>query len=315
LLIYTVRRLISVLPVLLIITFVSFALVTLLPGDVVTAVYSSHGVDVKTSDEIRQQLGLDKPVAVRYVLWLGELLRGNLGRSLITSVPIAGDIAERMVVTGMVTVGAIVLSLLVGLPLGILVGIRPNSVWDRACTVVTSLSIAVPSFWLGMLMLILFAQRLQWLPAFGFSGPGDGLGKMIGHLILPMLALALARIAEVTRQVRSGMIDVLSQDYVRTARAKGLGDRIVLWKHAARNVLIPVVALTALSVGQLIGGAVVTESVFSVPGIGLLAISAVNLRDFPTIQGVMLVTGIATLLAAFVADIFYALLDPRIRYS
>lgn len=312
---YVGRRLVSVLPVLLIVSFVSYTLVSLLPGDAVVAMLAGDQMNVKTMQSLRRELGLDKPLPVRYVNWLGRVVHGDLGRSLRTSTPVAEAIAERLSVTGTLALAAIALSLVVGIPLGIFVGTRINSVWDRAVTVFTSLSVSIPNFWLGMIMVMVFAQHLKWLPAFGYSGPSGGLGKMLAHFILPIVSLSFTRIAEVTRQVRSGLAEVLSDDYVRTARAKGLGWRVVVWKHAMRNVLIPVVALTGLSLGQLVGGAVVCESVFSLPGLGLLAVGALNSRDYAVIQGVVLVTGLGTLLASLIADLSYAAIDPRIRFE
>jgi peptide/nickel transport system permease protein len=314
-LVFIARRLLSLLPVLLIISFVSYTLVALLPGDAVVTMLAGDQMNVKTMESLRRELGLDKPLPIRYLSWLGHVVQGDMGRSLRTSTPVAEAIVERLAVTGILTSGALLLSLLVGIPLGISVGTRINSVWDRATTVFTSLAVATPGFWLGMILVMVFAQHLKWLPAFGYSGASGGVGKMLAHLVLPIISLSLSRIAEVTRQVRSALADVMAQDYVRTARAKGLGSGVVVWKHAMRNVLIPVVALTGLSLGQLIGGAVIAESVFSLPGLGLLAVGAVNSRDYSVVQGVALVTGLGTLLASLVADLCYAAIDPRIRYQ
>lgn len=312
---FTVRRVLSLLPVLLIISFVSFSMVELLPGDAVVAMLAGDQMNVKTMESLRHELGLDQPLPVRYVRWLEQMAQGDMGRSLRTSTPVAEAITERLGVTGVLAVSAIALSLAVGIPLGISAGVRINSAWDRTVTVFTSLAVAIPGFWLGMLLIMLFAQHLKWLPAFGYPGAGAGIGIMAKHFLLPVISLSLTRVAEVTRQVRSGLADVLTYDYVRTARAKGLDQKVVVWKHAVRNVMIPVVALTGLSLGQLIGGAVVCESVFSLPGIGLLAVGAVNSRDAAVIQGVVLVTGLGTLLANLLTDFCYAAIDPRIRYE
>jgi peptide/nickel transport system permease protein len=226
------------------------------------------------------------------------------------------SIAARLPVTIILTAGAVILSLLVGIPLGVLAGVRPNSRTDRLVSAVAALGVATPNFWLGILLVFFFAQQLRWLPSFGFKSPAeDGLGAMLRHMLLPWITLAAARTVEVVRQVRSGMAETVTQEFVRTARAKGLSHRVVVLKHALPNVLIPVVTVTGLAVGYLLSGAVVVEVVFLLPGMGTLAVEAMLQRDFPLTQGVVLVAAVATIAANLMADIAYALIDPRIRYD
>jgi len=250
------------------------------------------------------------------VQWLGRLSVGDLGRSLLSRQPVLDTILARLPVTIILTAGAIFLSLAIGIPLGLLAGMRPNSPADRLLSAVAALGVATPSFWLGILLGFVFAQSLGWLPSFGYRGPGEGgFWLMTQHMLLPWLTLSAARIVEVVRQVRSGTVEIMTQDFIRTARAKGLPERLVIWKHALKNVLVPVITVTGLAVGHLLSGAVVVEVIFLLPGMGTLVVEAVLQRDFPVTQGVVLTGAVATIGASLLADALYGLLDPRIRYD
>ncbi|MDR7520776.1 MAG: ABC transporter permease [Armatimonadota bacterium] len=314
---YLGRRLVATLPVLLLVTLTTFLLVSLLPGDVVSAIQAAtEGIDVEVAESLRVQFGLDRPLLVRYLQWLTRLAAGDLGRSLLGHQPVLGVIVDRFPVTLLLTAGAVVLSLAIGIPVGLAAGLRPNSAFDRVLSALAAVGVAAPGFWLGILLVFLFAQRLHWLPSFGYRGPVEfGLGAMAAHMILPWITLATPRTVEVVRQVRSGMAEVMAQEYVRTARAKGLPERAVVSRHALRNVLIPVVTVTGLSAGHLLSGAVIVETVFLLPGMGTLAVEGVLTRDFPIVQGIVLVGASATILANLLADVAYGILDPRIRYD
>lgn len=314
---YLLRRIVSTIPVLLFLSAAAFLLSALLPGDAVSAMLAaSEGMSPEVAAALRKQFGLDQPLPVRYLRWLGGLLTGDLGYSLHSSRSVISMISDRLPVTIILTGGAIGLALIIGVPLGFLAGVRPNSWLDRGLSVVAALGVSAPNFWLGILLVILFAQNLRWLPSFGYRDPlQHGFIAMLTYMILPWFTLSTARIVEVVRQVRSGTIEIMGLDFIRTARAKGLREQAVVWRHALRNVLIPVVTVTGLSVGRLLSGAVVTEQIFLLPGMGQLAINGVLHRDFPVVQGVVLVAGVATVAANLLADIAYGLLDPRIRYD
>lgn len=304
-------------PVLLLVTLAAFMLVTLLPGDAVSALLAAaEGLDPRVEESLRLQFGLDRPLAVRYVQWLGRLSVGDLGRSLLSRQPVLDTILARLPVTVILTAGAIFLSLAIGIPLGLLAGMRPNSRADRLLSAIAALGVATPSFWLGILLGFVFAQSLGWLPSFGYRGPIEGgFWLMTQHMLLPWFTLSAARIVEVVRQVRSGTAEIMTQDFIRTARAKGLPERVVIWKHALKNVLVPVITVTGLAVGHLLSGAVVVEVIFLLPGMGTLVVEAVLQRDFPVTQGVVLTGAVATIGASLMADALYGLLDPRIRYD
>ncbi len=299
------------------VTLAAFMLVTLLPGDAVSALLAAaEGADPRIEESLRLQFGLDRPFAVRYAQWLARLAVGDLGRSLLSRQPVLDTILARLPVTIILTAGAILLSLVIGIPLGLLAGVRPNSPADRLLSGLAALGVATPSFWLGILLVFVFAQSLGWLPSFGYrSLPEGGLSEMLRHMLLPWLTLSAARIVEVVRQVRSGTAEIMTQDFIRTARAKGLPDRLVLWRHALKNVLVPVITVTGLAVGHLLSGAVVVEVIFLLPGMGTLVVEGVLQRDFPITQGVVLAGATATIAASLVADVLYGLLDPRVRYD
>ncbi len=311
------RRLVATLPVLLLVTLTTFLLVSLLPGDVVSAIQAAtEGLEPEVADTLRVQFGLDRPLLVRYARWLSRLAVGDLGRSLLGHQPVLESILARLPVTLLLTTGALVLSLVIGIPVGLTAGLRPNSALDRVLSTLAAAGVAAPGFWLGILLVFVFAQRLRWLPSFGYRSPLEfGLGTMAVHMLLPWITLATPRTVEVVRQVRSGMAEVMAQEFIRTARAKGLPERIVVWRHALRNVLIPVITIAGLSAGHLLSGAVVVETVFLLPGMGTLAVEGVLTRDFPMVQGIVLVGATATVLANLLADLAYGVLDPRIRFD
>jgi len=311
------RRLVASLPVLLLVTLAAFLLVSLLPGDVVSALQAAtEGLDPAVAEGLRVQFGLDRPLLARYVAWLWRLVRGDLGRSLLGHQPVLDTIVARIPVTLLLTGGAVVLSLVIGIPAGLAAGLRPHSPLDRMLSTLAAVGVAAPGFWLGILLVFVFAQRLGWLPSFGYRSLLEfGPGAAAAHMLLPWITLATPRAVEVVRQVRSGVAEVMTQEFIRTARAKGLPEGVVVWRHALRNVLIPVATVTGLSIGQLLSGAVVVETVFLLPGMGTLAVEGVLTRDFPVVQGIVLVGATATVLANLLADLAYGILDPRIRYD
>jgi peptide/nickel transport system permease protein len=315
---FVLRRVLIAVPVLIGVTLLSYLLVDLAPGDPVTAF-----IDPVTRAELgeewvelrREQLGLDDPVAVRYLLWLREVLQGNLGYSLISGQAVADQIGDRLGPTALLMGTALIIGTLVGVPLGLLSAVRQYSVLDYLTTVAGFLTISTPSFFLGLSLVYLFAVRWRALPTSGMRtlGEEDSAVDLIRHMILPATVLALAHLPLMMRYARSTMLEVLRQDYVVTARAKGLRERVVLMSHAFRNALIPLITVLGLSLPELLSGAVITETIFQWPGMGMLAVRAVSARDYPLILGTILVTATMVLLSNLLADLLYGVADPRIR--
>jgi ABC-type dipeptide/oligopeptide/nickel transport system permease component len=325
---YIVRRLVAMIPLLFGISVVIFTIIRLVPGDPIVIMI---GVENATPDEVvrlRQVLGLDQPIPVQYLKFLRRVVTGDLGFSLASDEPVSRLIRERLPATVELTLAAIAVALAIAIPAGVISAVRKYTVVDTAGTVAALLGISMPNFWLGVMLIFLFALRLGWLPASGrpeslvgglgtllTTGDPSALGTAAAHLVLPAVTLGSALAAVITRLTRSAMLEVIGQDYIRTARAKGLpGPRVVL-RHALRNALIPVVTVVGLEFGALLGGAVITETIFAWPGIGRLAIRSIFQRDFPVVQGVVLMIAVVRICANLAVDVLYAVIDPRIRYQ
>jgi peptide/nickel transport system permease protein len=305
------RRLLQFLPIVLFATFVVFGLLQLVPGDPALALAGDYATTQRVA-EIRQQYGFDQPIFVQYGIWLWHVMHGDLGRSLFSSESVWQLIAHRMPNTLLIAVYALILAAVTGIPLGVLAATRQGSRLDAAVTAVASLGVALPSFWLGILLVIAFSLHLHWLPTTGAAPLFADPGSAIAHATLPAIALGVSVIAEMARQVRSAMIEVLDTQYMRTLRAKGLRPGAILWKHGMRNVSATMLTLLGLQVNRLFSGAVVIEAVFAVPGIGsLVSYSAIN-KDFPVVQGVVLMLVLMIILINLVVDLLTALLDPRV---
>ncbi|MDR7555633.1 MAG: ABC transporter permease [Armatimonadota bacterium] len=313
---YLARRALVTLPILLGITVLSYLIMSLTPGDPVTMLInpsmSEADIEIK-----RRALGLDQPVYVRYVKWLGELLQGNLGYSFSSGAPVARRIGERLGPTLLLTGTALTLSYLIAVPTGVLVAVRRYTWIDYLATFLAFLGISLPTFFLGLAGIYVFALRLRWLPTGGTMtlGGEGGVLDLLWHLVLPASVLAVAGAGALMRYVRSSMLEVLGQDYVRTARAKGLAEGLVLRRHALRNALIPVVTLAGLQLPALLAGAVITEQIFEWPGMGRLTIEAINQRDYPVLMGITLITALLVAAGNLLADLTYAYIDPRIHYD
>ena len=298
------RRLLATLPLLLAVSVVVFSFIHMLPGDPAVLFLGEEA----TSDNLarfRAKLGFDRPLVVQYGDWLGHAVRGDLGRSIRTNQPVTQAIVERLPVTLRLIGMAMLISLCIALPLGIISAVKRNSGVDLASTFFALFGFSTPNFWLGLILIYVFALVLRWLPPSGFDGTRS--------LILPAITLGTALAALVTRQLSSGMLEVLRQDYVRTAQAKGLADRLVIGKHALKNALISVVTVIGLQIGALLGNTIITESLFALPGVGRLMIDSVFSRDFFVVQGVILFLAVGYVVANLVVDILYSYLDPRIR--
>jgi peptide/nickel transport system permease protein len=313
---YVVARILSIVPALLGVSVAVFLLVRLIPGTVVDQMVGTEGAYSEESMRaLRSFFGLDQPIHVQYLRWLGTLLRGDLGVSWRTGLPVFQMIVSRLLVTVELTLGAMVVALAVGVPLGMLSARRENTTLDHVVRVISLFSLSIPVFWQATMLILGVSLWLDWAPAVDFVSPfSDPLGNL-AIITLPSVALGTAVAAVFMRMTRSSLLEVMRQDYIRTARAKGLPEGGVLWVHALKNSLIPLITVAGVQVGYLLGGAVVTEEVFTLPGVGRLLLWAVFQRDYPLVQGTILVISGLFLVSNLVVDLVYAYLDPRIRYG
>jgi peptide/nickel transport system permease protein len=304
--------LLSAIPTLILVSLFVFTLQKLLPGDPVQAMAGEER-DPAVMEYLREKYRLNDPVPLQYVHWVGNVLQGDFGTSLRTEQPVTTLLASKLPVTLELAVLALIIALLIGIPTGVISAVRKGTATDYAANVVALSGISIPHFWLGILLIMIFAVKLQWLPASGFVPLGEDLGQNLKTLILPAFVLGAGLSGVLMRHTRSAMLEVLRADYVRTARAKGLFPRTVILKHALRNALMPIVTLTTLLFGELLGGAVLTEQVFSIPGFGKMIVDAVFNRDYAVVQGVVLCVAIGFLLLNLLADVLYRLINPRLR--
>jgi peptide/nickel transport system permease protein len=293
-----------------------FLLIRLVPGDVVTQMIGLEGsLPRGRVEELKELFGLNRPLHVQYAEYLLKVARGDLGASLRTGRPVGRDLAGRFPVTIELAGMGLVVAVAIGLPIGILAALQRGRVADYLATAFVLLGLSVPSFWLAVLLILLFALRLGWLPPTGFHGLDEGLVLNLRHMLLPALSLGLILAAASTRIVRSSLLEVLGRHFIRTARAKGLAESAVVLRHALRNALIPVVTVIGLQFGTLLGGTVIIEQIFSLPGIGRYALEGINLRDYPIVQGAVLAIALSFTLVNLLVDLCYGLIDPRIRYD
>ncbi|MCK6450483.1 MAG: ABC transporter permease [Alphaproteobacteria bacterium] len=309
---YFLGRLAIAVPTLFIVTIIVFGLQHLLPGDPALALLGEDR-SPEAYEEVRRQYNLDKPVPVQYALWLGNALTGDLGASLRTKKPVTELILEKLPVTIQLALMSMTIALLIGIPTGILSAVKKDSLWDYAANVLGLSGQSVPTFWLGIMLILLFSVRWGLLPASGYVSPFESPLENLQAMIMPAFVLGAALAAVMMRHTRGAMLSVLRSDYVRTARAKGLNERRVVLRHALRNALIPIITLGALQLGQLLSGAVLTEQVFTIPGFGKLIVDAVFNRDYAVVQGVVLVTATAYIGLNLMADMAYFLVNPRLR--
>lgn len=312
---YLVRRLLSLLPVFFLMTIIVFLLIRLVPGDPIDVMYGSEGMDEARRAVLTRDLGLDQPVIVQYIKWLGRALSGDLGRSYRAQMPVLDLILQRLPATIFLSLAALFFSVILAIPLGIISAVKRNTWADFGSMVFAIFGISLPQFWSGILLVLIFSIWLKWLPSIGYVSPLENFGEFISHLILPSITLGWSLAGTTTRLTRSSLLEELSRDYVRTARGKGLSERIVLWGHALRNALIPIITMIGLQLAFLIGGAVIVEVVFAWPGIGLLVVDSIFARDYPVVQGIILIIAVMVVLVNILVDIVYTVLDPRIRLS
>lgn len=307
-------RLVSVIPVMVGIVVITFLALRLVPGDVVYVILNEF-YDPEIAAQLRTLFGLDLPIHEQFARWFGGLVQGDLGDSLRTGRPVIDDIARRFPATLELTLGALALSLLIAIPVGVLSATRRNTAWDLGARITSLIGLSIPNFFLGILLILVFAVTLKWLPAGGYTAAASDLGDHLRHLILPVITLGTSMAAVTMRMTRSAMLEVLRQDYVRTARAKGLLERDVTVTHALRNALVPVVTVVGIQVGSLLGGTVVVERIFSWPGLGTLIVDAILQRDYPLVQAGVMFLALFFVVANLVVDILYLYLNPRLRHG
>jgi peptide/nickel transport system permease protein len=310
---YIVRRVLATIPVMAFVALFVFSLLYIAPGDP-AAVIAGDQASLEDVERIRRNLGLDRPFVVRFVEWSSQVVRGDLGTSMFTGLPVTGLIKQRVEPTLSLMVVTLTLAVLIAVPIGVIAAWKAGGWLDRAFMAFAVLGFSVPVFAAGYLLAYVFALELDWLPAQGYSPLSQGVWPWLESLILPSAALSFVYIALIARTTRATMLEVLGQDYIRTARAKGLGDRSVLFLHALKNAAVPIVTVIGIGVALLIGGAVVTESVFAIPGLGRLTIDAILRRDYPLIQGIVLMFSFVYVLVNLAVDLVYTAIDPRIRY-
>ena len=313
---YILKRVLQAIPTLLVISFLIFSLLYITPGDPVELILGTEDGTVSEEQRVlvEQQWGLDKPFLVRYADFVINACKGDLGTSYATNQDVFDSIMVRMPATFTLAGFSMLLALLVSVPLGILAALKHNSIWDSLATALATIGVSLPKFWFGLVLMIYFSLKWGLLPSTGSADlMTDGPVEFLKHIIMPGSALALGMAATQTRMIRSSMLDVLGQDYVRYARSKGLKEKAVIWGHAFKNAMIPVITVIGSEIGGLLGGAVVTESIFSWPGVGRLAVNSISKRDYPMIQGITLLLCTSYLLINLLVDIVYAWVDPRIR--
>ena len=312
---FLIRRVAAIVPLLIIITFAVYALVLLIPGDPARTLAGGIKASPAAIEQIRHQLHLDQPLLAQYWRWLTHAVRGDLGTSLFQHQSVASGIVQRLPLTLSLALGGFVVSILLGLPLGILAGTRPGSVTDRAATVGSSLGIAMPDFWVAIILVVVFAVKARILPDIGYVGLGTDPWQWFRHLLLPWIALGLAGAATLARQVRGALIDALDQDYVRTARAMGVPERQVVGKLALKNALTPAMTVLGIQFAYLLGGTVIIEQIFSIPGLGAYILQAIDSKDLPVIQGTVLLIAVIFVVVNLLVDLAYGVVNPKVRVS
>lgn len=311
-LLFLARRLLSAIPVLFVVSLMTFVIMWLVPGDV-SAEIGGTDATPEQIQQIREQLGIDRPLIERAINWYGDLLQGDLGYSYLLNRSVVDAVLERIPVTLSLAGLSLLLTTIMGTLLGVLAAVRHNSWVDQGSMVAALIGLSIPDFWFGLVLIILFGVTLGWLPTGGFVPFTEDVWGWVRYMTLPALTLAFTQMGVIARMSRSAMLDVLDQDFIRTARAKGMSRGVVVFKHALRNALVPIVTVVGVTAGVLLSGAVVIESVFSLPGVGRLIVGSIQRRDFPVIQGGLLVTASIFVFVNIVVDMLYGLIDPRVR--
>lgn len=310
---YITNRLISAAGVIVLVSILVFTIIRLIPGDPISILLGDNlTADART--RLVEKWGLDQPVFIQYLRWAGRMLLGDFGASIRTQDSVAGLLLDRLPATLSLSVVSLTIAVLIGIPAGVIAAYRANTVVDGMAMVTALLGLCIPSFWLSLLLMLFFSIKLHWLPISGYVSPFTSFGGWFSHIIMPSIALGAGLAASISRMTRSAMLDALNQDYVRTARAKGLDERVTLFAHALKNALLPIITVIGLQLGFLLGGAVVVEEVFAIPGVGRLLIFGISNRDYPLVQGVVMLFAASFVLINLLVDLLYSVFDPRIRY-
>jgi peptide/nickel transport system permease protein len=315
---FIIRRLIQALFVLIIVTIIVFLAVRLLPGDPILMIISQSEMNEITQEDIeslRHEYGLDRPLTVQYFDWLLNVARGDFGESIVLAEPVMKEIKRRFPITLHLSLLAFIISILVGIPAGVICAVRRGKWADTVMTILANIGVTVPIFWLGIMMIYFFSLYLHWLPVYGYTSPFVDFTKSVKQQIMPVICLSIFSIASLSRQTRSSMLEVMHHDYIRTAWSKGFTERYIIFRHALKNSLIPIVTLLGLSFSHIIGGSVLIETVFNIPGLGRMAVNAVFAQDYSVVQGFTFLIAVFILLTNLAVDISYGWLDPRIRYE
>ncbi len=315
---YIIRRCIQAIIVLVVVSLVVFLAMRLLPGDPILMLMSADQFSQSTAEEIaslRQEYGLDKPLMVQYFNWITGVMVGDFGQSIVYNEPVMKEIGRRLPITLHLSLLGMFFSIVIGITAGVICAVRRATWLDTIVTVFANIGITIPIFWLGIMMVYLVGYKLDWLPIHGYTSPLEDFWLNTKQVIMPVFCLAIFPMASFVRQTRSSMLEIMHQDYIRTAWAKGLRERSVVLKHSLKNSMIPVVTLVGMGFGQVIGGSVLIETVFNIPGMGRMAVSAVMSHDYPVVQGFVLVVALVIVFSNLIVDLSYGWLDPRIRYS
>lgn len=309
---FLTRRLLLTIPVLFFVSLIVFALIALIPGDPARIMLGEEATR-EALETLRKQMGLDRPLLIRYTIWMSHVLRGDLGRSVRDGRSVMQTLLQKIPATAELAVTSLIVAWAIAIPAGALAAWKRRSAIDYGATTVALAGISIPNFWLGIMLIYLLAVNMRVLPPSGYIEPWVDLGRSLRFMVMPSIVLGTGLAALVMRLLRSSMIEVLSSDYIRTARAKGLSDRVLIIRHAMKNAMIPVATIMGLQLGGLLGGAVITETIFAVPGVGRLAVESILTRDYPMVQGVVLFAALAVVAVNLIVDMVYAFLDPRIR--
>jgi peptide/nickel transport system permease protein len=315
---YIIRRLVMSVFVIILVTITIFFALRLLPGDPIFVFYNSRQIQNLTDEQItaiRHEHGLDKPIVIQYFTWMGGLLRGDLGKSITYNVPVSNAIGQRLPISFHIGILGFIVGFVIGIPAGIISSIRRNTWLDTTVTTLANIGITIPVFWLGIMLIYVFALYFKVLPVMGYTSPFDDFWTSTKQLIMPVFCLSIFPIAGTARQTRSIMLEVLKQDYIRTAWSKGLGERSVIIAHALKNCFIPILTLQGMFIGAIVGGEILTEMVFNIPGMGRLLIDSIFKLDYAYVQGIVLIVALVVVLTNLIIDISYGWFDPRIRYS
>jgi peptide/nickel transport system permease protein len=315
---YIIRRIFQSIIVIILVTIFVFIGMRLLPGDPLFMLFNPNQLQEYTEEQlnqIREEAGLNRPLAVQYFDWLGDVFRGELGESMLTKTSVTKDIASSVPKTMHLGILAFIIGVIIGIPAGVISAIRRATWLDTVLTTAANVGITIPIFWLGIMMIWVFGVQLHWLPVMGYTSPFEDLAKNTQQIIMPVLCLAVWPIASNARQARSSMLEILRQDYIRTAYAKGLSERLVIYKHALKNSLIPIVTLAGMGIPIIVGGSVLVEQVFNIPGMGRLTVNSLLNHDYTYVQGTTLILTMVVVLSNLLVDISYGWLDPRIRYD